>query len=160
MDCWFRTPYLKYIEKYVEKYVLLDFAKHLSFSEVQKKSKLMLRWDFRKKGVCFKSTTKTLYRNKFLVSECIFKLVCRCESCISDIGCALEILLKHLWTDLLLFLILKSNHRSGSLEKGVLKNFAGKHLWWSLFSIKLQAWGCRTQVVSTEICKIFKNTYF
>ena len=77
-----------YIGKYIEKYVLLDFAKHLSFSEAQKKSKLMFRWDFRKKGVCSKSTTKTLYRNKFLVRGCIFKLVCHCGSCISDIGCA------------------------------------------------------------------------
>ena len=53
--------------------------------------------DFRKKGVCSKSVTKTLYRNKFLVSECIFKLVYHCESCrLSEIGGAREISLKHL----------------------------------------------------------------
>ena len=36
---------------------------------------------FRKKGAYSKSVTKTLYQNKFSVSECIFKLVCHCESC-------------------------------------------------------------------------------
>ena len=34
---------------------------------------------------------------------------------------------------LLLFLILKSSHRSYSVGKGVLKNFTGKHFCWSLF---------------------------
>ena len=48
---------------------------------------LMFRLDVRKKGVCSKSVTKTLYRNKFLVSERILELVCQCESCrLSDIG--------------------------------------------------------------------------
>ena len=61
---------------------------------------------------------------------------------------------------LLLFLILKSSHRSYSVGKGVLKNFTGKHFCWSLFLIKLQALRPATQVLSTEICKIFKNTYF
>ena len=55
---------------------------------------------------------------------------------------------------LLLFLILKSNQRRYSVEKGVLKNFTGKYLCWSLFLIKLQPLR-----LSTEICKIFKNTY-
>ena len=59
---------------------------------------------------------------------------------------------------LLLFLILKSSHRSCSVEKGVLKNFKGKHLCWKLFN---KVAGLRaTQVFSTELCKIFKNTYF
>ena len=38
-----------------------------------------------------------------------------------------------------------SNHRRCSVKKGVLKkfaNFTGKHLSWSLFLIKLQAWAC------------------
>ena len=39
----------------------------------------MLKSDFRKKGVCSKSDTKTLYGNKFLLSEYIFKLVYHCE---------------------------------------------------------------------------------
>ena len=47
-------------------YALLVFKKYLSFSEVQKSCKVV-----RKKSVCSKSVTKTLYRNKFLVSECI-----------------------------------------------------------------------------------------
>ena len=42
---------------------------------------LMFISDFRKKGVCSKSFTETLYGNKILVSECIFKLVCHCENC-------------------------------------------------------------------------------
>ena len=33
---------------------------------------LMLRSDFRKKGVCSKSATKMLYWNKFLVSDAAF----------------------------------------------------------------------------------------
>ena len=65
-------------------------------------------------------------------------------------------------------------------KKGVLKNFAlfiGKHLWWSLFLIHLQALRpvfpsylnfimqlylkeTPAQVFSCEYCKIFKNTYF
>ena len=50
-----------------EKYILLDFTKYLS---------------------C-KSVTKTLYQNKFLVNECIFKLVGHCESCrLSEISYA------------------------------------------------------------------------
>ena len=61
---------------------------------------------------------------------------------------------------LLLFLILKSSHWSYSVGKIVLKNFIGKHFCWSLFLIKLQTWGPATQVLSTEICKTFKNTYF
>ena len=37
----------------------------------------------------------------------------------------------------------RSSHRRCSIKKGVLKNltkFTGKHLFWSLFLIKLQAW--------------------
>ena len=39
-------------------------------------------------------------------------------------------------------------------------SFTGKHLYWSLFLIKLQAWGTPTQVFSWKICEIFKNIYF
>ena len=49
------------------------------FLPTQKKS--VLRSDFRKKGGCSESVTKTLYQNKFLVSERIFKFVCYCGSC-------------------------------------------------------------------------------
>ena len=50
------------------------------------------------------------------------------------------------------------------LKIGALKNLANiteKHLYWSLFSIKLQALLKRdpTQVFSCEICEIFKNTF-
>ena len=37
-------------------------------------------------------------------------------------------------------------------------NFAGKHLCWSLFLIKLQTFSA-LQTFSFEICKVFKNTY-
>ena len=127
-----------------------------------KNSKVVNVWlDIRKKGVYSKSATKILYRKKFLVSEFIFKLVCHCESCrlIRDWLCVRDIAETSL-NRLLLFLTLKRSHRSYSVEKGVLKNFTGKHFCWSLFLIKLQAWGPATQVLSTEICKIFKNTYF
>ena len=60
------------------------------------------------------------------------------------------------------------------LKIGVLKNFAnliGKQQCWSIFLIKLQAWSpatglqrylkeTPTQVLSCEICEIFKNTFF
>ena len=50
----------------------------------------------------------------------------------------------------------------------VLKNFAnstGKHMYWRHFLIKLQFWklfqkGISTLVFSSEICNIFKNTFF
>ena len=39
----------------------------------------------------------------------------------------------------------KSSRRIYSVKKGILKNFAnftGKHLYWSLFIIKLQVYAC------------------
>ena len=67
----------------------------------------------------------------------------------------------------------RSSHRRCSVKKGFpknLANFTGKHLCWSLFLIKLQAFRCipvkfacvflLTQVFSCEICQIFQNTYF
>ena len=49
----------------------------------------------------------------------------------------------------------------------IFANFTGKHLCWSLFSIKLQDFRpatllkrIPTLVFSCEICKIFKNTIF
>ena len=56
------------------------------------------------------------------------------------------------------------------MKKGVLKDFAnfkGKHLCWSLFLIKLQAFRPATLLkgdsyieIFCEISEIFKNTYF
>ena len=67
----------------------------------------MLNSDFRKKGVCSKSVTKTLYGNEFLVSKYIFKLVYYCEgSRWLEICCAWDIAKKSL-NRLLLLLILK-----------------------------------------------------
>ena len=57
------------------------------------------------------------------------------------------------------------NSRSQMFFKiGVLMNFlifTGKHLRWSLFLIKLQAFKRETpaQVLSCEYCEIFKNTF-
>ena len=121
----------------------------------------MFRSDLRKKGVCSKSVTKMLYWNKLLVSECIFKLVCHCEKLqiIRDWLCVRDIAGTSM-NRLLLFLILKSSHRSYSVEKDVLKIFTGKHFCWSLFLINLEALKPATQALSTEICKIFKNVYF
>ena len=48
-------------------------------------------------------------------------------------------------------------------KKSVPKNFItflAKHLRWSLYLIKLQAWETPTQVFSCKICEIFKNIYF
>ena len=65
-------------------------GKQLVIRNCKRTAKLpIFRSDFRKKGVWSKSVTKALYRNKLLLRECIFKLVCYCESCrSSDIGCA------------------------------------------------------------------------
>ena len=55
----------------------------------------------------------------------------------------------------------KSSHGRCSVKKGAFKNFANfteNRLYWSLFSIKLQA--LRTQVFSYKICEIFKYTFF
>ena len=127
---WWSYECLKYVFP-------LDFAKYLSYLEVQKNSKV----DIRKKEVCSKSVIKTFYGSKFLVSEYIFKLVYHCEgSRWSEICCARDIAKKSL-NRLLLLLILKSSYPRCTVEKGVLKiftNFTGKHQSWSLSLIKLQ----------------------
>ena len=116
-----------------------------------------------KKRVCSKSVTKTFYQNKFLVSECIFKLVCLCESCrLSEISFEIDIA-ETAWNRLLLLLILKSSHQNCSVEKGVLKNFTVKHLCWSLFLIKSQTEGPEPMCFPLKLVKflvtlIFKNT--
>ena len=115
----------------------------------------MFRSGFRKKGVCSKSVKKTLYRNKVLVKESFFKLVYHCESCMLSGNwlCVRDIAEKSLTSLLKLLLILKSSHRSCPVEKGVLKSFTGKHLYRSLFSIKLQ-------VVSQRRCLPLKCSKF
>ena len=65
---------------------------------------------------------------------------------------------------------LKSSYRRCSIKKAVLKNvaiFIGKHLpwvafWWifRLSSRQLYYKEIRTQVLSCEYCKTFKNIYF
>ena len=55
---------------------------------------------------------------------------------------------------------IRSSHRRYPFKKAVLKNFAifvGKHLYWSLFLIKLQS---PTQPFSCEYCEIFKTNFF
>ena len=57
----------------------------------------------------------------------------------------------------------RSSHQRCYIKKAVLNSFAiftGKHLCWSLFLIKLQAFRLPTQVSFCEYCEIFKNTYF
>ena len=61
------------------KYISLNFAKYLSYSEVQK-NRNVLGTDFRKLGNYSKPVTKSFYGN-FLVGEGIFKLVCYCAKC-------------------------------------------------------------------------------
>ena len=61
---------------------------------------------------------------------------------------------------LLLILILKSSHRSYSVEKGILKNFTGKHFSWSLFLIKLQARAWNTAVFHWKEHLLLKTTLF
>ena len=129
---------------------------------MEKYSKVvMFRSDKRRKGLCSKAATKKLYRNTFFSKWVHFQIslslwefqVIRDWFCVRNVA---ETCLNRL----LLFLILKGSHQSCSVEKDALKSFTGKHLNWSLFLIKLQAWGPAMQVFSTEICKILKNTYF
>ena len=62
----------------------------------------------------------------------------------------------------------KSDHQRCSMKNGVLKNFinfTGKHLYWSLFLIKLQTWGLEPAAFlkrdsNTGIKEHLKNTYF
>ena len=62
----------------------------------------------------------------------------------------------------------RSSRRRCSVKKGVLKNCAGKHLCWSLFLIKLQAFrpatllkrDSNTSGFLYEIDEILQNTYF
>ena len=63
--------------------------------------------------------------------------------------------------------IIRSSRSQMLFKIGILKNFAiftGKHLCWSFFLIKLQAFRPEketpTQVFSCEYCEIFKNTFF
>ena len=100
------------------KYIFpLDFAKHLSYLEVQKNSKV----DIRKKVVCSKSVIKAFYGSKVLVSEYIFKLVYHCEgSRWSEICCARDIAEK-CFNRLLLLLFLKSSYPRCTVEKAVIK---------------------------------------
>ena len=60
---------------------------------------LMLKSDFKKKGVCSKSVTKMLYENKFLVSEYISKLVYHCGVAGDQRFAVKVVSLKNLWTD-------------------------------------------------------------
>ena len=78
-------------------------------------------------------------------------------------------LLSHFVT---LLWILKRSQRRCSVRKGVLKkldNFTGEHLCWSIFLIKLQAWGAKglkdlkrdsNKGVFLWNLLIFKSTYF
>ena len=64
------------------------------------------------------------------------------------------------------FTLFRSSHRRCFIKKAVLKNFAiftWKHLCWSLCVIKLQTFRSLTFLKrdsNTDVCEIFKNTYF
>ena len=118
---------------------------------------LMFRSDLRKKEVYSKSATKTLYRKKVLVSECIFILVCYQRL----VGCN-----RYRWNNFEQFVqtvaYLKKQPPKWRRRKGVLKNFTGKHLYWSLFLIKLQVtsqrWCFPLKFAKFLRTLIFKNT--
>ena len=55
---------------------------------------------------------------------------------------------------------LKNTHRKCSVNQGALKNFAnftGKHLFWDLFLIKLQAFRTATSLKETQGLQLFKK---
>ena len=99
----------------------------------------MFRSDLKKKWVC-----SICYKNA--LSEPVFGKWIHLEISLSlwelqgirDWLCLRDIAETSL-NRLLLFLTLKSSHRSYSVQKNVLKNFTGKHFCWSLFFKKLQA---------------------
>ena len=120
----------------------LEFTKYLSYSQVQKNSKVV-NAQIRSLRVCSKSVTETLYGNKFFVSECIFKysLSLRELQVIRDQLGVRGIPEKSL-NRMLLLLVLKTSHRRCSVKKRALENlasFTGKYLCWSIFLINLQA---------------------
>ena len=101
----------------------------------------MFRSDFRENGACSKSVRKMLYPNKSLVKWMHFQTSLSLWELqvIRDLLYIEEITKQSLNRLLLLFV-----YQRCTVEKGVLTNFAnskGKHLCWSLFLIKLQAWG-------------------
>ena len=109
----------------------------------------MFRSDFRKREFVLNLLQKHSSEQgfgkwmDFQISLSLWELqIIRDWLCVRDIG---ETSLNRL----LLLLILKSSHRSCSVEKGALKNFTGKHLCWSLFIIKLRA--CNA-AVSQRMC--------
>ena len=104
----------------------------------------MFRSDFSKYEICSESFTKTLYGQVFgkwihfqiILSLWELEVMTVCYACIAE---------KSL--NRLLWLLLKSSNQRWSVKKCALKNFAkftGNHLCWSLFIIKLQAWGPAT----------------
>ena len=57
--------------------------------------------------------------------------------------------------------VLKQQTATRAVKKGILKNFAnftGKHLCWSLYLIKLQAWGHR--YYSVKFMKFLRNLFW
>ena len=146
----------------------LDFANYLSYSEVQKKMKVVNVWIRFQEVESSKSVTKTLY-GKFLISEGSFKLVCHSENCRwSEICC------KGNWWKIFEQIVtvayLKKQPPEVFCKKGALKNFAyftGKQLCWNLFLIKLQAWGSvtflkrdsNTGVSPVKFAKLLRKKY-
>ena len=119
--------------------------------------------DHWKKEVCFKFVTKTLYWNKYLVSEYIFKLVYHCESSRwSEISCARDIAkkAKKSLNRLLQLLILKSSYPRCTIEKVFLKNFInlkGKRLSCCYFFLtKLQVWEPSTLLKRNSNAAVFQ----
>ena len=110
----------------------------------------MFRSDFRKREFVLNLLQKHSSEQgfgkwmDFQISLSLWELqIIRDWLCVRDIG---ETSLNRL----LLLLILKSSHRSCSVEKGALKNFTGKHLCWSLFIIELQVAGLRANFANFE----------
>ena len=101
-------------------------------------AKLMFRSSFRKKSfqICYKNALSEQVLGKWMHFQSSLSLwelhVIRYLLCVRDVA---ETSLNNLFK---LLLILKSSHCSCSVEKVALKNFTGKHLFWSLFLIKLQ----------------------
>ena len=123
----------------------------------------MFRSDFRKKGVCSKSATKTLYPNKVLVSEWVFKLVCHCHLVIDYQR--LIVCKKYCWKifeQTVTVAYLKRQPPELFCIKGVLKGFTEKCLCWNLFLIKLQVAGLRAcnAGVSQRRCFPLKSAKF
>ena len=91
--------------------------------------------------VCSKSVAKTLYRNKFLISECFFWLACHWELKVIRNLLYVRGIAEQIFEQIVTVACFKKQTPEVFCKKSAFKNFAtftGKYLCWSNFLIKLE----------------------